>query len=224
MKLLIKIFCFMLLTFQTACSESEKDHKNDYLLSLSWSPSYCLLDAAGKRDHAQCQERKKQYRLIVHGLWNQPQGEINSEDDHVKYCKKNTKRVSAQTVSSMFDIMPSSSLMNYTWRKHGTCSGLKQKEYFAKVRAIYKQFNISSVFQNVTQSKIFLKQQIIKNVSEASPMLKSKNFVVTCTGRILDEVRICLDKTFSTRKCDLDERRTECRTNKIYVPFMPEGF
>ena len=222
-KSLIKIIFCVIFTFQMACSESDsgQNHKDQtYLLSLSWSPTYCLLDADGKKDHAQCDNAKKQYRMIVHGSWPQPDHDINSAKDHLKYCDQNPDKVPAQIVSEIFDIMPSSGLIQHAWRKHGTCAGMSQKAYFEKTKALYKEFKIDAILQTVEKSTVMLKNQIINDVLETSSDLGKENFVITCKGRMMKELRICLDNNFKPRKCGLDERRATCRNYKIYVPVI----
>lgn len=226
---LVKIFFFLILILQASCSEGEKNEeksptkKNDHLFALSWSPAYCLLDEKGSTDQAQCLKPKKDYRFIVHGLWIQQDGDANSASDYLKYCEVPTQRVTAQIVTDMFDIMPSSDLMNHTWRKHGTCTGLAQKDYFKTAKSLYEKFNIDQVLTDVNESKVLLKKQIINNVLNAFPHFDEENIIINCRGRFLREIRICLNSEFDLRTCSLDERRAECRGKKIHIPFEPRA-
>ena len=221
----IKIFFFLVLILQASCSESENNKKdsarkkNNYLLSLSWSSTYCLLDGKDNKDQVQCNNPKKDYRFIVHGLWPQQIEDINNTSHYLKYCKALTKRVPAQIITDIFDVMPSSDLINHTWRKHGTCTGLTQKDYFKTTKSLYNKFNIDHILTHVSESKVLIKKHIIHDIISAFPDFNEENFIINCRGRFLKEIRVCLNNEFNLRACDLDERRAECRSNKIHVPF-----
>jgi ribonuclease T2 len=65
-----------------------------YILSLSWSPSYC--EAAGERGpppQQQCSARP--YSFVVHGLWPQ------YEHGFPEYCQVPAPRIDRNIVSSM---------------------------------------------------------------------------------------------------------------------------
>ena len=93
-----------------------------YVLSLSWSPSYC--EAEGDNANRQQCDIGRPYAFVVHGLW--PQFERGFPAD----CDTAEREVDNDTLRSLYDIMPSSGLIRHEWRKHGTCSGLSQHDYF----------------------------------------------------------------------------------------------
>ncbi len=70
-----------------------------YVLSLSWSPSFC--EAAGERGtppQQQCGARP--YSFVVHGLWPQ------YERGFPEFCQQPAPRLDRNIVSSMLDLMP----------------------------------------------------------------------------------------------------------------------
>ena len=100
-----------------------------YVLSLSWSPSFCA--AAAERGSArgptlQCGARP--YSFVVHGLWPQ------YDKGFPEYCQVPAPRLYRGIVSSMLDLMPAPRLIYNEWDKHGTCSGLAPRAYFDTVR------------------------------------------------------------------------------------------
>src|SRR2546421_11466503 len=105
-----------------------------YVLSLSWSPSYC--EAAGERgtpSQQQCATRP--YAFVVHGLWPQ------YDNGFPEFCQNPAPRLNRNIVSSMLDLMPAPRLVFQQWDKHGTCSGLTANGYFElirKARAVVK--------------------------------------------------------------------------------------
>src|SRR5947207_13235057 len=107
--------------------ENQPGQFDFYVLSLSWSPSYC--EAAGERgtpSQQQCGERP--YSFVVHGLWPQ------YERGFPEFCQQPAPRLDRNIVSSMLDLMPAPNLIFNEWDRHGTCSGLSANAYFETVR------------------------------------------------------------------------------------------
>src|SRR5271169_5754179 len=108
--------------------QNEAGQFDFYVLSLSWSPSFCAV-AAERRNTGtpslQCGARP--YSFVVHGLWPQ----------YVKgfpeYCQVPSPRLNRGFVSSMLDLMPAPHLIYNEWDKHGTCSGLSARAYFETI-------------------------------------------------------------------------------------------
>ena len=89
-----------------------------YVLSLSWSPSFCEAAAGRRPDRVpreQCGARP--YSFVVHGLWPQ------FEHGFPERCQNPPPRLSRDIVSSMLDLMPARRLVYHEWDTHGTCSG-----------------------------------------------------------------------------------------------------
>jgi ribonuclease I len=82
-----------------------------YLLSLSWSPAFCLSSPGA----AEC-DGPRRYGFIVHGLWPQ------NERGWPQYCNVHVP-VPDEVVQAMAEIMPSRQLVYHEWSAHGTCSG-----------------------------------------------------------------------------------------------------
>ncbi len=99
-----------------------------YVLSLSWSPTWCDdNDPSGKIGQCKIGSNRG---LIVHGLW--PQDERGYPD----FCPtRQSDRVPEALGRQYLDLIPSMGLIGHQWRKHGTCSGLSQQDYFAVTRA-----------------------------------------------------------------------------------------
>ena len=100
-----------------------------YVLSLSWSPSFCEEAAErgnGGRAQAQCGGRP--FSFVVHGLWPQ------YEHGFPEYCQRPSPRLERSIMSSMLDLMPAPGLIFSEWDKHGTCSGLGERAYFETIR------------------------------------------------------------------------------------------
>ena len=109
--------------------QNEAGQFDFYVLSLSWSPSFCAAAAereSGRAPTSQCGERP--YSFVVHGLWPQ------YDRGFPEYCQVPAPRLERGIVSSMLDLMPAPHLIFNEWDKHGTCSGLAPRAYFETVR------------------------------------------------------------------------------------------
>jgi ribonuclease T2 len=186
-----------------------------YVLSLSWSPSFCASQKPGAQPE-QCGAGRR-FGFVVHGLWPQfdkgwPQDCDTAHGD----------RVPEALVSQMLDIMPSRKLVGHEWAKHGSCSGLDPAGYFAAARQARAAVHIPAQFQApndyLTTTPGALKQALLA----ANPQLRDDMLSVTCKDRTLQEVRVCLNKDLSARACGANERR-ECRSEQLVLPPVRSG-
>ena len=120
-----------------------------YVLSLSWSPSYCEeaseRGSSGRSQQVQCGGRP--FSFVVHGLW--PQYEHGFPD----YCQRPSPRLDRNIMSSMLDLMPAPGLIFSEWDKHGTCSGLGAKAYFETIRKARSAVKIPEEYLELSESK-----------------------------------------------------------------------
>jgi len=185
-----------------------------YVLSLSWSPTYCI-DAGARADPLQC-EAKRPYDFIVHGLWPQ------LEHGRVEECAGRAAPLDADFVASMLDIMPSPGLIRHEWRAHGQCSGLSAKKYFAAVRQARALVKIPAAFDQPTQDRLTNPQAVERAFITGNKGMDAAGIAVTCSGRRLREVRICLTKSFDFRTCSGVDRRA-CVRDEIVAPASRGG-
>src|SRR6195952_5990941 len=119
-----------------------------YVLSLSWSPSYC--EAAQKRGgnnrSAQMQCGGRPYSFVVHGLWPQ------YDRGFPNYCERPSPRLPRNIMQSMLDLMPAPGLVFSEWDKHGTCSGLGARAYFETVRKARSAVKIPQEFLQLPET------------------------------------------------------------------------
>ncbi|MBX9464757.1 MAG: ribonuclease [Aquamicrobium sp.] len=171
-----------------------------FVLSLSWSPSYCAAEGpdanrqqcAAGRDHA----------FVVHGLWPQ------FESGWPEFCDSaEPARVPDATVQQMLDIMPSAGLVGHQWRKHGSCSGMSQQDYFSVVRAARKRIEVPDRFARMSERVELEPDDVEADFIAANPGMPEDGVAVTCDGRFLREVRICMTKDLEFRPCaEVDAR------------------
>lgn len=184
-----------------------------YVLSLSWSPSWCAANDRGRRT-MQCNGRRP-YAFIVHGLW--PQNERGWPEN----CSSGEpERVPDSLARSYFDIMPSAGLAGHEWRKHGTCSGLGQHRYFVAMRAAHARVKIPPVVFDGALDRRLATDDIEKLMIGANPGLARDGVAVTCEHGMLREIRLCMTKSFEFRSC-AEVDRNACRQRFLSIPAIP---
>jgi ribonuclease T2 len=181
-----------------------------YVLSLSWSPTFCG-SAKGKNSKEQCGPDKK-FAFIVHGLWPQ------NEKGYPETCATTEpRRVPEELGRAYFDIMPSMGLIGHEWRKHGSCSGLSQKAYLDTTRAAFERIKLPADILAADSAKTFTAETIEQSFIAANPELRPEGIAVACEGSRLEEVRICLAKDLSFRACPEVDAKA-CALKRITVP------
>jgi ribonuclease T2 len=180
-----------------------------YLLSLSWSPAYCLSSPGA----AECNGPRR-FGFIVHGLWPQ------YERGWPQNCDVRGA-VPEDVVRGFSDLMPARGLIYHEWSAHGTCSGLGPAEFFALVRRAASSVAIPLDLANPTRATEEPPAAIVAAFQHANPRIRVESIVVTCTGQgapRLREVRICLDRDLAPRACSDDAIRGACRAAQVIIP------
>lgn len=185
-----------------------------YVLSLSWSPSYC--EAEGDDANQQQCAAGRLYAFVVHGLW--PQFERGYPQD----CGTREPNVPRETLRGLYDIMPSAGLIRHQWKKHGSCANLAQEDYFRVLRAARDKVVVPQQFRRLDDYKTVDPKEVEDAFLESNQSLPANGFAVTCDKRYLREVRICMTKDLAFRPCPEVDRRA-CRLPKAVMPPMRGG-
>ncbi len=151
------------------------------------------------------------FAFVVHGLW--PQYERGYPSD----CPTDQDRVPRGTVDRMLDLMPSPSLIRHEWRKHGTCSGLDQRDYFSLVRKARSRVVIPPPFVAVEDEQRVSPFAVEEAFRRSNPQLPRDGIAVLCDHRRLKEVRICMTRDLAFRSCP-EVDRGQCRRPSIVMP------
>lgn len=179
-----------------------------YVLSLSWSPEYCASRGNSRPGDIQCAEERP-YDFVLHGLW--PQYEQGWPQD----CS--TEPIARPVVDGMLDIMPSPGLIRHEWTKHGTCSGLDPAGYFGEARKAFQAVRIPEPYKRPQRQVVSNVQELKKRFVQANPRLKEDGVAAVCSGRFLQEVRVCLTTDFQPRACSKDVLRSQCRVDEVIL-------
>jgi ribonuclease T2 len=206
-----------LLGFAVSASARHRNRDSDaqpgvfdyYLLSLSWSPAFCL----SSPDAAECSGARR-YGFVVHGLWPQ------NEQGWPQYCNVHVP-VPDEVVQDISDIIPARQLVYHEWSSHGTCSGLQPAAFFALVRRAYATVKVPASLSEARQSLQQSPESLTEAFAKANPSLAPQSVVVTCSGQSLPrlrEVHVCLDRDLKSRACSADALREACRAPTLLVP------
>ncbi|HEY9847702.1 MAG TPA: ribonuclease T2 [Candidatus Caenarcaniphilales bacterium] len=127
----------------------------DYLLALSWQPSFCETKPNKSECQSQTAQRFDATNLVLHGLWPQPRKNVycNVSKDLIRLDENNRWselppiELSEETRTALAVKMPgfASDLHLHEWYKHGTCYSNSPEEYYQESIALLDQVNSSSV-------------------------------------------------------------------------------
>jgi ribonuclease T2 len=212
----------LLLTPRAATAQDSRQNAlgqfDFYVLSLSWSPSFCAEAAERGTGSAtarvQCGPRP--YSFVVHGLWPQ------YDNGFPEYCQVPAPRLNRGVVSSMFDLMPAPRLIFNEWDCHGTCSGQSPRAYFETVRKARAVVKIPPEFTDLKEPFSVTPRAVEEAFITANPGLSPGAMAIGCDAKRLTEVRLCLSKDLQFRDCGEIAKRS-CRREPLTMPTLRGG-
>jgi len=183
------------LAWTQAAAEGEPAGRFDYyVLSLSWSPSWCALEGEA-RNSPQCD---RPLGWVLHGLWPQ------YERGWPAYCRTDARDPSRAATAAMADIMGTSGAAWHQWKKHGRCSGLAPADYFALARRAHEAIAKPEVL-NRLEDPVTLPASVVEEAFlQANPGLAAEEITITCKAGRIQEARICLTRDLAPRRCGDD--------------------
>ena len=220
-RFLISVASFLALVAGTASAQDRRQNApgelDFYVLSLSWSPSFCEeATERGNSGRSQAQCGGRPFSFVVHGLWPQ------YERGFPEYCQRPSPRLDRNIMTSMLDLMPAPGLIFNEWDKHGTCSGLAARAYFQTIRKARAAVKIPEEFLQISEPKTIVPDDLEAAFIKVNPGLSSSAISVTCGGKRLSEVRICLSRDLQFRSCEEIDRRA-CRRDEVVMPPIRGG-
>jgi ribonuclease T2 len=212
----------LLLTPRSASAQDARQNASGqfdfYVLSLSWSPSFCAGAAergrAGAAARVQCGARP--YSFVVHGLWPQ------YEKGFPEYCELPAPRLDRGIVSSMLDLMPAPRLIFNEWDRHGTCSGQSPRAYFETVRKARAIVKIPQEFTDVKEPLSVTPNAVADAFIKANQGLSENAMAIGCDAKRLTEVRLCLSKDLHFHDCAEIAKRS-CNREQVVMPPVRGG-
>lgn len=182
-----------------------------YLLSLSWTPSWCQAEGEARQD-ARC-TAGADWDFGLHGLWPQ------HETGWPEYCPTGHRNPTRAETEAMIDVMGSSGLAWHQWNKHGRCTGLSANAYFALSRRALASVRMPEVFDLIDRDLRVPPDVVEEAFREANPTFGPDSVTVTCRDGRIDELRICLTRDgLQPRDCGADVLRRTCRLDRADMP------
>jgi len=181
-----------------------------YVLSLSWSPTWCAIEDDA-RNSPQC-DAALDHGWVLHGLWPQ------YHRGWPEHCQSAERPPSRSMTNEMADIMGTSGLAWYQWKKHGTCTGLSAPAYYALSREAYGRVVRPEVFRKL-KDPVRLPASVVEQAFlKANPELEPDMITITCRDGRIQEARVCLSRSLDPVPCGQDVVR-DCRmTNALCDP------
>lgn len=177
-------------------------------MTLSWSPGFCDL-GGGYRSPEQCAPGSGA-GFVVHGLWPNNRAGANPEN-----C--GARIPSEVEVSTARGVYPTTGLARYEYRKHGSCTGLSARDYFATVRYVRDNLTVPAMFRNPAERRRLSPSDIQRAFMDANANLKPTNMAVTCVRGQLTDVRICLTRDLGAFAICPEIAARSCRGDSIAV-------
>jgi ribonuclease T2 len=187
----------LLVSALPALAEGERAGDFDYyVLSLSWSPTWCALEGDA-RGSPQCDD-DRDLGWVLHGLW--PQYETGWPSN----CPTTHRNPSRADTGAMADIMGTSGLAWYQWQKHGRCSGLSAEDYYRLSREAFGRVNRPEIFRQLERDVRLPAAVVEEAFLEANPGWRADMLTVTCKAGRIQEARLCLTRDLEPRDCAPD--------------------
>ena len=208
-KLFLAIITIVMFGNMTTISAKESQQSvpgvfDYYLLTLSWSPTYCLTH----RENEQCSG--KGYGFVLHGLWPQYASGGWPQDCPPVTPLTQDERIKGET------LFPTGELLNHEWAKHGTCSGMGAIAYFNTADKAVSLVKVPPEFQPSATPHYFTAKEIIQLFRQSNPAIPENGTTVQCSGPDLAEVRVCLAKDLSFTSCGKGVK-TQCHPGEVRV-------
>uniref|UniRef100_UPI003B524521 ribonuclease T2 family protein n=1 Tax=Roseovarius indicus TaxID=540747 RepID=UPI003B524521 len=207
----MRVFFVLLLWASAALADGEKAGKFDYyVLALSWSPTWCALEGDA-RNSPQCDETAD-YGWVLHGLWPQ------YHRGWPAHCATVERPPTRTMTEAMTDIMGSSGLAWYQWKKHGSCSGLSAPAYYALSREAYARVKRPDVFRKL-KDPVKLPASVVEQAFlKANPGLEPDMLTITCRSGRIQEARVCFSKSLDPVPCGRDVVKDCQMKNALFAP------
>ncbi|MBE0412185.1 ribonuclease T2 [Yoonia sp.] len=205
-----RLFAVLCLFASPVRADDRADAFDYYILSLSWSANWCALEGDA-RNSPQC-DAAADFDWVLHGLWPQ------YATGYPSHCQTSQRPPSQAETAAMAEIMGTSGLAWYQWRKHGSCTGLPAARYFAQARAAFNKINRPAVLRRITRD-ITLPASVIEDAFlRDNPGLTADQITITCKQGYIQEARICLTRDLVFRTCGADVIRDCSLRDALLTP------
>lgn len=164
-----------------------------YTLALTWAPEYCHGNSNDPAKSFQCGGGNR-FGFTLHGLWPDGVGQ-----EWPQYCAA-TPLLSPELIKQHVCATPSPQLLQHEWAKHGTCMGITPDAYFARSNGLYGKLRYPDMDR--LSRRPLTAGQLANAFAAANPGVPASAVRVTANKKgWLDELWLCLDKSFAYTRC-----------------------
>jgi ribonuclease T2 len=164
-----------------------------YTLAVSWTPEYCVDRRSSPQDRIRC-GAEKPFGFTLHGLWPDGEGALWPQ-----YCTP-TRLVPEPVIRQHLCSTPSPQLIQHEWEKHGTCMAKTPADYFAKSGELFDALRFPDMANH--SGRTMRAADFQKAFADANPGMAPDQMRLNIDkSGWLEEVWICLDKSFRHRAC-----------------------
>ncbi len=210
----MRVLVLVLTGLIAATSASAKGERTGifdyYVLSLSWSPTWCAIEGDARRS-PQC-DAEEDFGWVLHGLWPQYNRGWPS------FCPTVERNPSRSMTNDMADIMGTSGLAWHQWNKHGVCTGLSAPQYYDLSRQAFDAIVRPPVFRQLEKAVRLPAKVVEEAFLKANPQLEPDMITITCKNGRIQEARICLSKSLEPVPCGRDVVRDCSATDALLEP------
>jgi ribonuclease T2 len=157
-----------------------------YLLTLSWSPEYCVSHPTD----VQCAAKPA---FVLHGLWPE-----NTDGTYPEDCSSAAGPANPGQYS---DIYPDQSLLEHEWTTHGTCSGLAADAYFQLERKAFHSVSAPPQLAKLKSVISLTPNQIITDFTQTNASVAAGDVAIACGNNRLTAIEVCLTKSLTVESC-----------------------
>lgn len=176
-----------------------------YVLTLSWSPTFCLANPQNE----QCDG--KGYGFVLHGLWPQ-----YANGKWPQNCQPGSGLSDSDRKKGL-SLFPTAGLLKHEWTTHGTCSGLGASGYLDAADQALGRVKVPSMFEPSRDPHYLPAAEIAELFRQSNPGMPQDGVAVSCRGPELSDVRVCLTRDLQLTSCGKGVR-SNCRSGQIRVP------
>jgi ribonuclease T2 len=164
-----------------------------YTLAVTWAPQFCHGHARDASARLECGSGNR-FGFTLHGLWPDGVGK-----EWPQYCTA-TSLLPQPLIKQHLCSTPSAQLLQHEWAKHGTCTGTTAAAYFARSTGLYAKLRYPDM--NALSRRPLKVSGFAAAMAAANPGLPASAIRVTANKQgWLDELWLCLDKSFAYERC-----------------------
>ena len=159
-----------------------------YLLNVVPAAEFCDIKDVGPG----CVAPQKPW--VLHGLWPQ-----RIDGTYPAFCQP--ERPGPAHPERNEDLTPDLALLGHEWQKHGTCTTLSAKAFFAAERKAFRRFSVPLVYVQQRFEVRMKPAAILAEFARANPAAPAGSLILWCSEGRLTSVSECVGQDLKPVAC-----------------------